>query len=149
MERLFRKQRGVTLLEILLVLAIASIIIVLSIRYYQSANTAQQANGTMQVIQSIASGMDNLAATTGAYTGFNNAALSSLTSLNINNSNAVLGASVTVSATSAAVYSVTINNVSLPACTLVKSRLAVNTKYPAASVQCTGGRLTYQYNNLN
>lgn len=45
--------QGVTLLEIMLVLAIAGMIIVMSVRYYQSASQAEQANAFTQQVQGI------------------------------------------------------------------------------------------------
>ena len=71
-----KKNQGVTLLEVLLVLAIAAMIIVMSIRYYQSASTSQQVNMTMEEIQAITAAADNLAIGSGSYqTGISSAAL--------------------------------------------------------------------------
>lgn len=50
MKRSFKSVLGVTLLEIMLVLAIAAMIVVMSIRYYQSASLNQK----------VASAMDNI-----------------------------------------------------------------------------------------
>ena len=61
MKRSLSSILGVTLLEIMLVLAIAAMIIVMSIRYYQSANASSQANALMQQIQAITAAADNIA----------------------------------------------------------------------------------------
>ncbi len=41
---------GVTLLEIMLVLAIAAMVVVMSIRYYQAARASQQANDVLELL---------------------------------------------------------------------------------------------------
>ncbi len=67
MKRFFKSMQGVTLLEIMLVLAIAAMIIVMSVRYYQSAQASSQANAFVSQVQAIASAAENLAQGTGAY----------------------------------------------------------------------------------
>src|SRR3990167_10460321 len=67
MIRRFGSMIGVTLLEILLVLAIAAMIIVMSVRYYQGATSSQQVNAFLQQVQGIAAAADNLAIATGTY----------------------------------------------------------------------------------
>src|SRR5438128_3196775 len=69
---------GVTLLEIMLVLAIAAMIIVMSIRYYQSAGSSNQANAVLQQIQAITAMADNLAQTNGSYSSVSNGTLDPL-----------------------------------------------------------------------
>ena len=58
---------GVTLLEIMLVLAIAAMIIVMSVRYYQSAQASSQANAFVSQVQAIASAAENLAQGSGTF----------------------------------------------------------------------------------
>ena len=67
MRYMFSRQQGVTLLEIMLVLAIAAIIIVLSVRYYQTTTTAQQANAFLAQLQAIQTAVDQLAESTHSY----------------------------------------------------------------------------------
>ena len=67
MRYMFSRQQGVTLLEIMLVLAIAAIIIVLSVRYYQTTTTAQQANAFLAQLQAIQTTVDQLAESTRSY----------------------------------------------------------------------------------
>ena len=69
---------GLTLLEVMLVLAIAAMIIVMSVRYYQSATASQQANAVMEQIQAIVSAADNLAEATGGYSTITKSALAPL-----------------------------------------------------------------------
>ena len=72
------QHRGVTLLEIMLVLAIAAMIIVMSVRYYQSTTNAQQANAFVAQMQAIAAAMDQLAESTHSYKNIQEAELTAL-----------------------------------------------------------------------
>lgn len=63
----FTKMLGVTLLEVMLVLAVASIIILTSIRFYKSATDSSQVNAVIQTVQAITSAADGLAQNTGSY----------------------------------------------------------------------------------
>ena len=141
MEQLFKKQQGITLLEVLLVLAIASIIIVLSIRYYQSATTAQQANSVMEEIQAIAAGMDSLQASVGSYTGITTVQLTSVVGAN-NLLSPVGGLPIVVSNMAGATYTVTIPT-NLAVCTIVKARLSSNTKF--TNITACGTTVKYTY----
>lgn len=67
MKKGFKSVAGVTLLEIMLVLAIAAMIIVMSIRYYQSANASQQANSVTEMVTAIVAAADGLAQPVGSY----------------------------------------------------------------------------------
>jgi len=78
MKRIAKTMLGVTLLEIMLVLAIAAMIIVMSIRYYQSANANQQVNSAIEQVQAIAAAYDSLAQQAG---GFSQVTSSSVTAL--------------------------------------------------------------------
>ena len=82
MKRYSKLQQGVTLLEIMLVLAIAAMIIVMSVRYYQSAQASSQANGFIAQVQTITSTVENLAQGTGVYSGISQAQISSVMPLN-------------------------------------------------------------------
>lgn len=68
MKRLSR-MAGVTLLEIMLVLAIAAMVIVMSIRYYQSASMSQKVNTAMEDITGIVSAGENFLNAQGSYSG--------------------------------------------------------------------------------
>ena len=61
------RSSGVTLLEIMLVLAIAVMIIVISVRYYQAASASQQANTFLAQLYAIQTVADQLAASTSSY----------------------------------------------------------------------------------
>lgn len=134
---------GVTLLEIMLVLAIAAMVIVMSIRYYQSSTTSQQANSTMEQIQAIAAAMDNIAnGGAGNYSNITPATLK-----------AVVGESTMTSALNQPVVFTqstdgTTYGVSIPlneaTCASVLAKLVSNTKISAT---CSSGTLAYTYDN--
>src|SRR5262245_34594931 len=73
MNKLVKSVIGVTLLEVMLVLAIAAMIIVMSVRYYQSTQAANMANTVVGEVTNIVASMDSLAQATGAYTGITQA----------------------------------------------------------------------------
>jgi Tfp pilus assembly protein PilE len=68
MKRSSRTMQGVTLLEIMLVLAIAAMVIVMSIRYYQSASTNQKINGALDTITGIVAAGESYLSATGTFT---------------------------------------------------------------------------------
>ncbi|OGT44051.1 MAG: hypothetical protein A3F42_08725 [Gammaproteobacteria bacterium RIFCSPHIGHO2_12_FULL_37_34] len=66
MIRRFGSMIGVTLLEILLVLGIAAVIIVMSLRYYSAASATSQVNTYLQQIQAIAAAIESVTMTAGS-----------------------------------------------------------------------------------
>lgn len=151
MKRMMKSVVGVTLLEIMLVLAIAAMIIVMSVRYYQSASASQQANTVLQMIQGITSAADGMAQSAGSYVSVTAA---NITPLMPNNSLATpWGVPVALSAPSATGYTVTFASIPAAVCIKVSSTLAANPKYNNAlttTAACgTSGAttLTYTYNS--
>ncbi|MCE3239031.1 MAG: bfpA [Gammaproteobacteria bacterium] len=71
MKKFLQKIAGVTLLEIMLVLAIAAMVIVMSIRYYQSASLNQQINAAVQAVTSVIAAGESYRSGTGSYAGIN------------------------------------------------------------------------------
>lgn len=135
MKRFAKPMLGVTLLEILLVLAIAAMIIVMSVRYYQSASQSSQANSFIQQVQNITAAVESLAVSGGYGSG------------NITNTKveAIVGASGLVAPWGATAMQVTgtANGYQLkfPAagdaqCTLIKARLEQSKNYKVAE-DCT------------
>ena len=94
MKRNTKSMLGVTLLEVMLVLAIAAMIIVMSIRYYQSATTSQQANAGMEELQAIIAAADNLAVGTGNYSSITTAQITAV--VGANNMVSPTGGAITV-----------------------------------------------------
>jgi type II secretory pathway pseudopilin PulG len=77
MKRTIKSIAGVTLLEIMLVLAIAAMIITMSVKYYQTANNVSHINTFVEQMSAIAAAADNLAQQNGSYASSTSAALSS------------------------------------------------------------------------
>ena len=82
MKRLGRSILGVTLLEIMLVLAIAAMIIVMSVRYYNTANTSQQANAYLQQVEAIVAAANQMSQGTGSYSGATTSAIQAILGTN-------------------------------------------------------------------
>lgn len=114
-----RKLLGVTLLEIMLVLAIAALIIVMSVRYFQSASISQQAVAFTSQLQAIAAAENSLSQGVGAYV--NSSSLTNI--LPAGGLTAPWGGSVHVAASTGTFTVTTENKVQAGVCTLVKSQL--------------------------
>ncbi|OGT38906.1 MAG: hypothetical protein A3F12_01850 [Gammaproteobacteria bacterium RIFCSPHIGHO2_12_FULL_38_14] len=124
MKRFFRSILGVTLLEIMLVLAIAAMVIVMSIRYYQSATASQQANTVMQQVQGIIAAADNFAQPTGTYSGITSANIGPL--LPAQGLSLPWGASIALSGAGANTYTMTLTSTPPAVCRLISGKLASN-----------------------
>lgn len=75
MKRSYKSMLGVTLLEIMLVLAIAAMVLVMSIRYYKSASTNQKVAATVNSITAIMAAGENFLAAHGSFTGIVDASI--------------------------------------------------------------------------
>jgi type II secretory pathway pseudopilin PulG len=144
MKKYAKSMLGVTLLEIMLVLAIAAMIIVMSIRYYQSATSSQQANQALAQIQAISAAADNLAQGTGSYAsgGVDTASVSQL--VPAGSMTAPWGGAITVSGASASTYTVNIGATPGAVCPLLASRLTANNHFTNVS-SCTGAASGFSY----
>lgn len=141
MKRFGQSIVGVTLLEIMLVLAVAAMIIVMSVRYYQSASANQQANSVLEQIQAITAIADGLAQGGG---GYGNVTQSAVQAQMPNQSLATpWGSTITVSKIGATSYSVSIGSAPTAVCTQIPPRLKTNAKYTGAS--CSGTTIAYTY----
>ena len=146
---------GVTLLEIMLVLAIAAMIIVMMLRYYQSASSSQQANSVLNQVLAITAAADSLAQPSGSYQ-VANISTASLEPLLPNGSNAFItpwGTSITIGSPQSNSYQVTIPDTPSGVCPLLISKLNTNNHYsnltPATPDACTrGGATSISYTYL-
>lgn len=142
MKRFAKSILGVTLLEIMLVLAIAAMIVVMSIRYYQSASATQQANAAVGQVQSIIAAIDNL----GINGGYNN---SNVTTANIsaivgpNNMVSPTGGTITFTNATATSYLLTVP-LNDSVCPLVVAKMTGNSKI--TNPICNAGTYTFTYN---
>lgn len=141
------KMQGVTLLEIMLVLAVAAMIIVMSIRYYQSSSQSNDANAAMEQINVIASAVDNISRGGGGnYSNVTQTAISGV----IGSGNMITSTNQAIvwSATSARTYTVTMS-LAPRVCNSVLAKIAGNSKIGTAASCDASGNLTYTYNNAN
>lgn len=125
----FSKVLGVTLLEVMLVLAIAAMIILMSVRYYQSASSSQQANSVLQQIQGIVSAADSLAQGGGSYSSVS---MSNQTLQPLLPQGAFVtpwGDPIEVSPGDATKFTIKIGNVPSGVCPLLYSKLATNNHF--------------------
>lgn len=137
------KQRGVTLLEILLVLSISASILVMSVRYYGSATASLQANTALQQVQLITATVDNQTA------GVSYAAM------NVDMVKAMLpkaslttpwGANVTITPVSSTTYEVVLGDTPSQVCPLLQSKLVANNHYQVSSTcGSKAADFTYRY----
>ncbi|HEX4046144.1 MAG TPA: hypothetical protein VHZ76_10825 [Gammaproteobacteria bacterium] len=135
---------GVTLLEVLLVLAIAAMIIVMSVRYYQSTSTSQQANTVLGQIQSITAAMDSLSQAKASYSGLADSTIAPL--LPANGLRTPWGSTIGVSGAGGS-FSVSIPDMPAAVCGIVKTYLDQNPHFKLnESVDCSGkGEFKYTY----
>lgn len=138
----FSRMLGVTLLEIMLVLAIAAMVIVMSIRYYSSAQLSQQTNTVRAQIQALTAAMDNLAVGTGTYAGISSGMVTSVMG-GAQNMTTPWGAKITIATPLQSTYAVTIPSTPPPICKALSAQLAGNPRFVSAT--CTGTNVTYTY----
>lgn len=117
------KMLGVTLLEVLLVLAVAALIIIVSIRYYSSATASQQATTMQGMIASITAAADNLAVSSGSYqaAGVNTASITPL--MPNQNLKTPWNTDVTITGATATTYTVTIPGTPPAVCPLLLPKI--------------------------
>lgn len=145
MKRIIKSVLGVTLLEVMLVLAIAAMVIVMSIRYYQSSTSSQETNAAMEDIQAIASAMDNISnGGAGSYTSITASTLAAV--VGSSNMMSPTNQSIVLGTTTATTYSVTIP-LNDTICTSVSAKLAAIPQINSAATApaCSNGTLTYMY----
>lgn len=151
MKRFAKSMLGVTLLEIMLVLAIAAMIIVMSVRYYQSANASQQATQVLNTITAILASADALSQGTGTYSGVTSATITPLLS-NVGGLKTPWGSTMTITGATNT-FSVQIPNTPSAVCGLIAGRLQGDPHYttvspcPATGTSSLG--YTYQENPPN
>jgi Tfp pilus assembly major pilin PilA len=142
--KLIKKVLGVTLLEVMLVLAIAAMIIVMSVRYYQSATSSSQSNTALTQIQSIIVAADSISQAGGTYTGVvTSSAISPL--LPSNGLVMPWGETATIgTGTSGSVSTLTIGLTSIPTgvCPILFANLKANNHITISPTACTSGAVT-------
>ena len=144
---------GVALLEVLLVLAIAAMLIVLSVRYYQSVVANKQVEAIMAQFKAIISAADGIAQSSGSYSTVTQSALDRL--LPENTLITPWGTSIFVSNQGGSVlYINSDGNVPSEVCPILYEKLAANNHFstqpsptPFNASQCSGtvNNLTVYY----
>jgi type II secretory pathway pseudopilin PulG len=145
MKKHIKSIAGVTLLEIMLVLAIASMVIVMSIRYYQNATNSENTNIVLEEVQNITAASDNLAQGLGSYSGVNATNVASVAGAS--NMKTPYGSAITIGTGGASTYTVTIPSLPPAVCAALASKLAANSKYTAPVCTASTGTVTYTYNS--
>lgn len=133
MKRKLKSLLGVTLLEVMLVLAIAAMIIVMSVRYYQSANSNQQANSVIQQIAAIVAQANSLAIPTGSYSGVTSTTLAPL--LPGNGFQTPWGTTMTFNTSGTSAFTIVSPGTPAGVCPLVTTKLVTDTHY-TSTVDC-------------
>jgi type II secretory pathway pseudopilin PulG len=134
---------GVTLLEIMLVLAIAALVVVMSIRYYVSGVTAQQANSVLSQMQAMVNAASTIAGESGDYSLVNS---TNVANQMPNHSLATpWGTNMTVSGTGST-FTVNIPGTPFDVCTILSARLSADNHYDLSATTCPStGSVTYTY----
>ncbi len=117
---------GVTLLEIMLVLAISASIIIMSVRYYGSATSSLQANNTLQQIQAITAAIDSYSFN-GSYAEVTTPLVKSL--LPQNTLTTSWGTPISIGSAKPSSYEVKLPSMPLSVCAQVYGKLAANNHY--------------------
>jgi type II secretory pathway pseudopilin PulG len=136
MKKTFKSSMmGVTLLEVMLVLAIAAMIIVMSVRYYQSTVASQQTNATLSQITAIVAAADALSQATGSYANIDTASITAV--VPANSMTASWGQPITMGTSGVSSFIIQIEGMPANVCPLVKARLEANAHFTTLSI-CGG-----------
>lgn len=148
----FTKYLGVTLLEVMLVLAIAAMIIVMSVRYYQTASYNQQANSALQTIQAVTAAADGLAQGSGDYSAVDQANIAALLPGTVGSVITMpWGGELQITGGGTTVYTVTLTAVPRVICTQLAARFLSQPKFANALTPVADcgdpGAFTFTYDN--
>jgi len=122
MKKFIKVIFGVTLLEVMLVLAVAAMIIVMSVRYYQSANASQQATSVYQQLQALAASADGISQGGGSYSTVSSATIGPLLA-NVGGLKTPWGTTIVIGSPSQTGYSITVPGTPPAVCGLLQGRL--------------------------
>jgi Tfp pilus assembly protein FimT len=123
---------GVTLLEIMLVLAIAAMVIVMSIRYYQSASLNQKIAATLNNITAVVAAAESYLAATGTLTGLATAEITPYLPGGVMPYTG-WGGQMTVTGGQASSYTIGLPSVPSAACTQLTNLVKQNSKLSMAA----------------
>ncbi|MDR3478106.1 MAG: hypothetical protein P4M14_08775 [Gammaproteobacteria bacterium] len=124
---------GVTLLEIMLVLAIAAMVIVMSVRYYQTATSGEQVNAVLEQISAITAAADGLSQGTASYLVANISTATLSPILPANGLTLPWGTTIVVNNASTSSYNIVLSSVPSNQCPLITARVTVNSHFSSAT----------------
>lgn len=125
---------GVTLLEIMLVLAIAAMVVLMSIRYYQSASNNQKINAALGTATGVIAAGESYLSSVGSYTGISDAALAPYLP-DAKMPASPWGVAVSIAAINASSYNISII-VGVAACLPLQNLLTKNNSKLTSSTSC-------------
>lgn len=135
MKLILRKMSGVTLLEIMLVLAVAALLIVMSVRYYSTSGSSEQVNALVEQVQAIVQAADGIA----QEQGYNSSSISTSTvgaALQNTGMNTPWGEPITVAVASSTSLTITIPDVPAAICPLLQAKYNGNTSFNTSTDNC-------------
>lgn len=145
MKRFAKSVLGVTLLEIMLVLAVAAMIIVMSIRYYQSASTSAQANAALEMVQGVTAAADGIAQPAGSYSGATTSAVQAM--MPNQSMGTPWGGTISLGGQSATTYTVTFDTMPATVCNILRPKIIANVKFNNSVSACGGTSFSYTYDS--
>lgn len=143
------RAKGVTLLEIMLVLAVAAMVIIMSIRYYRNASNSANANSMLNQINAIMSAADQIAqGQNGSYASIATAGVSGI--VGANNMNTPYGTAYTVAGASTTTYTITwAATVPAAVCNQVAASVVSNPKVTVQAACGTNGVATLLFTSTS
>ena len=138
MKRSFKSVLGVTLLEIMLVLAIAAMIVVMSIRYYQTASLNQKVAAAMDSITAVVAASESyMSATSTVPTNASN--VTPYLPGSVMPNSPWTGVLVIAKGSGTGEYTITVPNVPAAACTPLMNLVKTNPKMSQTAPTCSAG----------
>jgi hypothetical protein len=123
----------------MLVLAIAAMVIVMSVRYYQTATSSAQVNTVIEQIQSITAAADGLTQGSGSYLTSNISSATVSPLLPNNGLTLPWGATIAFGAAATATsYLITLNSVPSNECPLIKAKITANSHFTSPTACAVG-----------
>jgi len=142
MLRHHRSMLGVTLLEIMLVLAIAGMIIVMSVRYYQSASSANQSNTVLQQAQAIIAAEESTVQT---YAAYQPSTSTNLTNILPKNALTTPWGTTIVVTTTGSTFTMSFPSVPTSVCPSFNAAMVANSRITVSSGSCGAAASTMDY----
>lgn len=144
MKRHIKSIAGVTLLEIMLVLSVAALIIVMSIRYYKTSIDNENINVILEDVTAVTAAADSIAASGNTYANVTTAGVTGI--LGSYNSSTPYGGSFVIASVSASGYTGTLGSLPPFVCGALAAKMAGMPHFSAGAPSCATTILTWTYN---